>query len=67
MRWRGLPRRGARSESVELTAPSTPGTYHYGACVDAVAGESDTANNCSSSVPGNGPGARARVAGPSRT
>ena len=28
-------------------APSTPGTYHYGACVDAVSGESDTGNNCS--------------------
>ena len=40
---------GTSSESVSLTAPSTPGTYYYGACVDAVAGESDT-NNCSSSV-----------------
>ena len=37
-------------ESVELTAPSTSGTYYYGACVDAVAGESDTSNNCSSSI-----------------
>ena len=37
-------------ESVELTAPSTSGTYHYGACVDVVAGESDTSNNCSSSI-----------------
>ena len=36
-----------RSEGVELTAPSTPGTYYYGACVDAVSGESDTTNNCS--------------------
>ena len=33
-----------------VSAPSTPGTYYYGACVDAVAGESDTTNNCSSSV-----------------
>ena len=33
--------------SVELSAPSTPRTYYYGACVDAVEGESDTANNCS--------------------
>ena len=31
------------------TAPSTVGTYYYGACVDAVAGESSTTNNCSSS------------------
>ena len=35
---------------MELSAPSTPGTYYYGACVDAVAEESDTTNNCSSSV-----------------
>ena len=26
------------------------GTYYYGACVDAVADESDTTNNCSPSV-----------------
>ena len=37
-------------ESVELTAPSTPGTYYYGACVDAVSGEADTTNNCSTAV-----------------
>ena len=37
-------------ESVSLTAPSTPGAYYYGACVDPVAGESDTQNNCSSAV-----------------
>ena len=41
---------GTSSESVSLTAPATPGTYYYGACVDAVADESDTTNNCSSSV-----------------
>ena len=35
---------------IELTAPSTAGTYYYGACVDAVTGESDTADNCSGSV-----------------
>ena len=38
------------SASMQLTAPSTAGTYYYGACVDAVTDESDTANNCSSSV-----------------
>ena len=38
-------------ESVSLTAPSTPGTYYYGACVDSVSDESDTANNCSVAVP----------------
>ena len=37
------------TQSVELTAPSTPATYHYGACVDAVSDESDTTNNCSRS------------------
>ena len=36
--------------SVRVTAPSSPGTSYYGACVDAVAGESDTANNCSATV-----------------
>ena len=36
-------------QSVDLTAPAA-GTYYYGACVDAVAGESDTANNCSTAV-----------------
>ena len=35
------------SVSEELTAPDTAGTYYFGACVDAVAGESDTTNNCS--------------------
>ena len=42
---------GTSSESISLTAPSSPGTYYYGACVDAVTGESDTTDNCSSSVP----------------
>ena len=46
----GLAASGTSSESVDLTAPSTPGSYYYGACVDAVTGESDTANNCSTSV-----------------
>ena len=46
----GLAASGSASESVELTAPSNPGTYYYGACVDAVEEESDTTNNCSSSV-----------------
>ena len=40
----------SRVASVELTASSSPGTYYYGACVDAVAGESDTANGCSAAV-----------------
>ncbi len=40
---------GTSPWSILLTAPS-PGTWYYGACVDAVTGESDTMNNCSSSV-----------------
>ena len=46
----GLAASGSDTQSVELAAPSAPGTYHYGACVDAVVGESNTANNCSKSV-----------------
>ena len=46
----GLAPSGSSSESVDLTAPASPGPYYYGACVDAVAGESDTTNNCSTSV-----------------
>ncbi|MCY4373019.1 MAG: hypothetical protein OXC31_04540 [Spirochaetaceae bacterium] len=46
----GLAGAGSASKSVDLTAPSTPGTYFYGACVNAVAGESDMTNNCSPSV-----------------
>ena len=34
-------------ESIIPFAPSTPGTYYYGACVDSVTGESDETNNCS--------------------
>ena len=41
---------GASDQSIDLTAPSTAGTYYYGACVDAVSDESDTTNNCSSAL-----------------
>ena len=34
------------SESASVTGHSS-GTMYYGACVDSVSGESDTANNCS--------------------
>ena len=37
----------AEAGSLELTAPASNGTYHYGACVEPVADESDTTNNCS--------------------
>ena len=33
-----------------VTAPTTPGTYYYGVCVDSVTDESNTDNNCSSAV-----------------
>ena len=46
----GLDAAESGDESVSLTAPSTPGTYYYGACVDEVAGELDTTNNCSAAV-----------------
>ena len=34
-----------------VTAPTTPGTYYYGVCVDSITNESDTDNNCSTAVP----------------
>ena len=46
----GLNTSGVSAVSISLTAPATPGTYHYGACVDSVSNESDTTNNCSLSV-----------------
>ena len=39
-----------RNESIRLMAPSTSGTYHYGACVASVSGGSDIHNSCSSGV-----------------
>ena len=47
----GLAASGTSAESISLTAPSSAGTYYYGACVDTVSGEADTANNCSTGVP----------------
>ena len=41
---------GSSPESISLNAPSSAGTYYYGACVSSVSGESDTGNNCSSAV-----------------
>ena len=45
-----LAARASASESVSLRAPSSAGTYYYGACVEPVSEESDTGNNCSSGV-----------------
>ena len=47
----GLAASGRSRESIDLTAPSAPGTYYYGACVDAVSDESDATNNCSEAQP----------------
>ena len=47
---RGLDPSATSPESISLTAPSSAGTYYYGACVDSVPEESDTGNNCSSGV-----------------
>ncbi len=30
---------GDEASSIDLTTPSTPGVYYYGACVDAASGE----------------------------
>ena len=45
-----LSARGMSRESITLTAPSNTGTYYYGACVESVSGESNTNNNCSTSI-----------------
>ena len=46
----GLAASGTRSHGADVTASSSPGTYYYGACVDAVTDEFDTTNNCSGSI-----------------
>ena len=46
----GLAASDSSDHSLDLTAPSSSGTYHYGACVKAVLGESNTGNNCSPAV-----------------
>ena len=47
----GLAASENASTTIRVRSPLSPGTYYYGACVDAVAGESDTTNNCGGSVP----------------
>ena len=50
-RWMGTSRYNQEVfDHVWVKAPSSKGTYYYGACVDAVAGESDTTNNCSKAL-----------------
>ncbi len=43
----GLSASGTSAESISLNAPSSAGTYYYGACVESVTGERNTDNNCS--------------------
>ena len=40
----------SKNKWVHLTAPNTAGVYYYGVCVDGVADENDTENNCSTAV-----------------
>ena len=46
----GLAASATRSDSISLRAPSSAGTYYYGACVASVSGESNSNNNCSTGV-----------------
>ena len=41
---------GTSSSVLTVTAPSTAGSYYYGAYVDQVSGESNSQNNCSTAV-----------------
>ena len=41
---------GTSTESLTLTAPTTPGTYYYGATVDSISREVNTGNNNSGAV-----------------
>ena len=50
-RFEALTGGGKRIGVDSLTAPTSPGTYYYGACVEPVSEESDTGNNCSAAVP----------------
>ena len=38
---------GTSSQSITTSAPTNPGIYYYGACVEAVSNEAVTTNNCS--------------------
>ena len=46
----GLATSSTSSESIRLNAPSSSGTYYYGACVESISGENDPNNNCSEGV-----------------
>ncbi len=44
---RGLSAPGTSFKLIRLRAPTSRGTYYYGACVEPVDGEVETRNNCS--------------------
>ena len=46
----GLAPGASSPRSIIQTAPTSARTYYYGACVEAVSGESNTTNNCSAGV-----------------
>ena len=46
----GLPGLSSHSDSASFAAPSTPGTYYYGACVAVGAHETNRYDNCSEAV-----------------
>ncbi len=65
---------GTSTATISLIAPSSAGTYYYGACVDPVPKESNMANNCSGGVrvtvrrgdrlaPADGPAFNSRMVG----
>ena len=41
---------GSTDKTVTINAPSSPGTYYYGAIVETVSGETNNANNSSSGI-----------------
>ena len=41
---------GTSDQDITIIAPTTPGTYYYGACVDSLTNESDPSNNCSDAI-----------------
>ena len=45
-----VPSSGESVHTVNLRAPSRPASFHIGACVDSVPGESNTRNNCSGGI-----------------
>ena len=45
-----LTKNGTSDVSIQLTAPTAPGTYNYFACVSGIPNESNADNNCSTGI-----------------